>query len=166
MLTQSGFNSPRGLGFDGSGNLWVADLNNNRVLMFTPPFSNGMNANLVLGQPDFISSFANTAENGFSGPYALAFDSLGDLWVPDNLNHRVLEFPGPTAGLTSSALELQAGWNLVSLPLVPANSLITQLLAGLIQYNDLVIVWGVLNDAHTQMVFVYASSLGGVNEYG
>lgn len=141
VISQTGLNSPAALGFDGSGNLWVADQNNNRVLMFTPPFSKGMKANLVLGQPDFTTGLPNTAQNGLSGPSAVAFDSLGDLWVTDDGNHRVLDFPGP-AGLTASALELQAGWNLVSLPLVPANSLITQLLAGLIQYNDLVIVWG------------------------
>lgn len=141
LISQTGFNSPAGLRFDGSGNLWVADQNNYRVLMFAPPFSTGMNANLVLGQPDFNSASPNTAQNGLSVPQDVAFDSLGDLWVVDDGNNRVLEFPNP-AGLTASALELHAGWDLVSLPLVPANSLITQLLAGLIQYNDLVIVWG------------------------
>ena len=37
--------------FDGSGNLWVADAFNQRVLEYTPPFSNGMAASLELGQP-------------------------------------------------------------------------------------------------------------------
>ena len=29
---------------DSSGNAWVADYGNSRVLMYVPPFSNGMNA--------------------------------------------------------------------------------------------------------------------------
>jgi DNA-binding beta-propeller fold protein YncE len=37
--------------FDPTGNLWVADCGNDRVLRYAQPFSNGMAANLVLGQP-------------------------------------------------------------------------------------------------------------------
>ena len=43
----------RGVSVDPSGNVWVADTFNNRVLRFPP---NSRNANLVLGQPNFTSS--------------------------------------------------------------------------------------------------------------
>ncbi len=33
--TQSGLHNPEGLAFDSSGNLWVAENSNNRVLEFT-----------------------------------------------------------------------------------------------------------------------------------
>src|SRR5207237_487807 len=54
--SQRGLNLQYGSPFsalDASGNLWVADYNNNRVLEYQQPFSNGMNAALVLGQSDF-----------------------------------------------------------------------------------------------------------------
>ncbi len=38
---------PSGLAFDTSGNLWVADYWNNRVLKFVPPFSTGQAASAV-----------------------------------------------------------------------------------------------------------------------
>src|SRR5512140_2587644 len=37
---------------DASGNLWVADCSNNRVVEYKTPFSNGMTATTVLGEPD------------------------------------------------------------------------------------------------------------------
>ena len=42
--------------FDSSGNLWVGDSHHSRVIEFKPPFSTGMDASLVIGQPDFKSS--------------------------------------------------------------------------------------------------------------
>jgi sugar lactone lactonase YvrE len=50
---------PQGIEVDGGGNLWVGDSSNNRTLQFTAPFTVGMNASLVLGQPDFVSNQAN-----------------------------------------------------------------------------------------------------------
>jgi hypothetical protein len=43
--------SPTGITFDPEGNLWVADMSDNRVLEFAPPFTPGMAAQLELGQP-------------------------------------------------------------------------------------------------------------------
>src|SRR5438132_50010 len=37
--TQSGLNAPSGEAFDSAGNLWVADLGNNRVLEYLAPLS-------------------------------------------------------------------------------------------------------------------------------
>lgn len=89
--------------YDSAGNLWVSDLNNNRVLRFSPPFSNGMSANLVIGQPDFTSSNAATTQNGLNGNEAIAFDSSGNLWVADFSNNRVLRFSPPfTNGMNAN----------------------------------------------------------------
>src|SRR6202044_709415 len=49
------------IAFDSSGNLWVADAGNNRVLRFSAQVlgsqaASGPAANLVLGQTDFVSS--------------------------------------------------------------------------------------------------------------
>jgi sugar lactone lactonase YvrE len=91
-----------GVAFDGACNLWVSDFNNNRVLQYIPTFVNGMNANLVIGQSDFVSSGSNTTANGLAGPQFITFDSSGNLWVADYENNRVLEFK-PTFKTNESA---------------------------------------------------------------
>jgi DNA-binding beta-propeller fold protein YncE len=80
------------------------------VLEFKSPFSNGMDASLVIGQKDFSAGTSMTTQDGFSYPYHLGFDSSGNLWVPDSINNRVLEFSStavpefPTASLEIIAL--------------------------------------------------------------
>ena len=83
-----------GLAFDSSGNLWVSDNSNNRVLEFRPPFSMGMNASLVIGQPDFETGRASISQSGFlNGLATLVIDPSGNIWVGDK--SRVLEFRAP-----------------------------------------------------------------------
>jgi sugar lactone lactonase YvrE len=94
---------PVGLAFDGSGNLWVSDFGNSRILQYKPPFAANMNASLVLGQADFTSGAGATTNSGLRGPESIAFDASGDLWVSDTYNNRVLEFEPPFAnGMTAS----------------------------------------------------------------
>jgi sugar lactone lactonase YvrE len=104
--TQSGLDFPQGVAFDGSGNLWVAEFFNNRVVEFVPPFSNGMSASLVLGQADFLSQTAATSQSGMHGPVALAFNKSGNLWVADFDNNRALEFVPPFSNGMSATLVL------------------------------------------------------------
>jgi sugar lactone lactonase YvrE len=101
-LTGTGDTSPSGalfgpisLAFDPSGNLWVVDSGNNRVLEFKPSFSNGESASLVIGQPTFGGYIGATTAGGLNSPSYLAFDPSGDLWVVDQGNNRVLEFTAP-----------------------------------------------------------------------
>lgn len=51
---------PRSVAWDGA-NLWVADQNNNRVLRYTNPVSNGQAASLVIGQTNFTSGTGRSA---------------------------------------------------------------------------------------------------------
>jgi len=116
---QDRLNEPVGLAFDSSGNLWVTDSINDRVLEFKPPFSDGMNASLELGQPagldEFTSSVSSSGPTGFNFPVDATFDAHGDLWVTDRENNRVLEFKPPFSdGMDASSVIGQD--NLTSVP--------------------------------------------------
>ena len=101
--TQTGMNQPYDAYVDGSGNLWVADTNNCRILKFINPSTNGQSAVLVIGQPNFTSSAVNCTEQGMTAPVGIAIDSSGNLWVVDDGNNRVLEFVPPFNTFGSSA---------------------------------------------------------------
>jgi sugar lactone lactonase YvrE len=92
--------APRGIAFDSSGNLWVADTGDYRVLEIPAPYTGG--ASVVLGQSDFTTtSYEGTTQTSVGTPEDLAFDSSGNLWVTDNGNSRVLEFT-PSSGSSTS----------------------------------------------------------------
>ena len=59
----SGLDNPTGLAFDGSGNLFEAELISGNIYKFTP------------------SGSRSTFASGLSNPEGLAFDSSGDLFV-------------------------------------------------------------------------------------
>ncbi len=108
-LGQNRFWGPDAAVVDASGRLWVADDENNRVLRFDPPFSNGMNASRVLGQPDYVSNLSNQgglnpAANTLSNPRGLAVDAAGNLYVADASNHRVLRFSPPFTNNMNASL--------------------------------------------------------------
>ena len=117
----TGLASPTGIAVDGTGNVYVVDSGNNRILRFPQPFTQSGTElpDLVIGQPSFSTSGAN--QGGISAATLsfttsssslvayLAFDSSGNLWVADAGNNRVLRFnasvlgsqasPGPSADL-------------------------------------------------------------------
>jgi sugar lactone lactonase YvrE len=98
-----GFNGPLGLAVDPlSGNLYVADYNNNRVVRFLSPFANPtrIEPDAVYGQPNFNSRTAVApSSTALNHPFGIAFDSAGNLWVADSGNHRVVRF---SAGVLNS----------------------------------------------------------------
>jgi sugar lactone lactonase YvrE len=111
--------SQGGIVFDSSGDLWIADSNNNRVLSFHPPFSDNMGPSLVLGQPDFSSTEGGTSLNSMSTPIGVAFDSKGDLWVADTSNDRVIAFKPPFENGMAASIDigqLQSGVSYLSKP--------------------------------------------------
>jgi RHS repeat-associated protein len=68
---------------DASGNVWVADGNNNRIVEFN-------------GEGTFVRAVGSEGtENGkFKRPEGVEVDSKGDIWVSDTNNNRIEEF-GP-----------------------------------------------------------------------
>jgi secreted PhoX family phosphatase len=90
------FCAPAALAFDSSGNLWVADQTNHRLLEFSPPFTSGMAAALVIGQQDFTQgASAGPASNTVGTPDAVSFDTHGDLFVSDGQDNRILIYSPP-----------------------------------------------------------------------
>ena len=79
------FDYPCSVAYDADGNLYVADLNNNRVRKITPDHT--------------VSTFAGTGEAGhqdgagsqatFNQPDAVACDGVGSVVVADTTSHRV-----------------------------------------------------------------------------
>ena len=100
-----GLNAPVSVAVDPTtGNLYVADFGDNRVVRFKSPFDNPgvVSADAVYGQPGFTTFTAGAASaNSMKQPRSVAFDSQGNLWVADSGNNRVLHFSA--ASLNNSA---------------------------------------------------------------
>lgn len=100
--------APRnGMAFDSSGNLWVADTGNNRVLSYPAGVlksgTMGAAATLVVGQNDFTSSTAAmsaTSKTALANPLGISFDPAGRLLVTDVASRVVVYPPGITANGT------------------------------------------------------------------
>ena len=95
-IGSKGFTGVTGMAVEPStGNLYVVDTGNNRILRFAAPFSNPNRAepDAVYGQPGFSTRTAATTSSGLNQPRGVAFDSAGNLWIADTGNHRVLRYP-------------------------------------------------------------------------
>ena len=81
--------NPHGIGVDMSGNVYIADLGNNRIQKFT---SSGM----------FIGKWGTYGSgNGqFSSPSAVAIDASGNVYVAEQNNHRIQKFTSAGIFLT------------------------------------------------------------------
>jgi sugar lactone lactonase YvrE len=97
-LKADSLNLPSGVALNAQGNLYVADNNNNRVLEYNAPLTTHQAATHVFGQPNFITNTANNGSvsaNSLNGPYGLALDAQGNLYVADEGNERVLRYEAP-----------------------------------------------------------------------
>jgi len=83
-----------GVWVDATGRLWVADVNNNRVLRFDNAAgkADGADADGVLGQALWGNNAPATAQNRMSAPFQIVGTHAGVLFVADSGNHRVLRF--------------------------------------------------------------------------
>ncbi|MDQ6759941.1 MAG: hypothetical protein M3Z32_08765 [Acidobacteriota bacterium] len=122
----TGLSIPLALAVDKSGNLYVADAGNNRILRFPSPLtqtSDLLPVDLIIGQANISSRAANQglaaptektlafSSGGSTSRTGLAFDPQGNLWVSDPFNGRVLRFPASSlvAGQNGPAADIVLG---------------------------------------------------------
>ena len=140
LILTTGLTLPTALAVDKSGNLYVTDAGNNRILRYPAPFTQTVDllpVDLIIGQHDFSGRAAN---EGLSAPSAktlffsnnsapfrsgLAFDSAGNLWASDPGNNRVLRYPAASlkAGNFEPEADLVLGQLDFSSRALPVNSL-------------------------------------------
>ncbi len=79
--TQSAVKTPTDSAVDPSGNIWVADKGNNRVVAYT-------------AGGEFLREVSSFGANGgkLNAPSGIMVDPGGKLWVADTANHRIVEF--------------------------------------------------------------------------
>jgi DNA-binding beta-propeller fold protein YncE len=131
--TSTTLNNPTGVAIDVTHSfLYVADANNNRVMVYATPVSNGKAASYELGQPSgtaFTSNGSAQTQSGLYGPTNVAIDAANQkLYVADSNNNRVTVYntaalanganatfeigqPSGTAFTSNTAAETQSGLN-------------------------------------------------------
>ena len=95
--SDSGLYQPVGLAVDASGNLYVSDSLNGRVLRFPNPFQaqsqgRSQRANLVIGQSSFTFKLQDVTRTNLGRPLGVTLTVDGHLAIADAQYHRVLLF--------------------------------------------------------------------------
>jgi len=111
LVSDAGLNNPSGIAVDADGRLYVCDTENHRIQVFDDE------GNLVTRWGSY-----GTAPGEFKRPMGIAIHPNGDIYVADTENNRVQVFSYRT--LDQIDIEMQAGWNMVSVPLgiFPSNA--------------------------------------------
>jgi sugar lactone lactonase YvrE len=90
VSTGSIMNFPYGIAVDGSGNIYIADTGNDRILKETPS-SNGYTESVV-------------PTSSLYWPYGVAVDSAGNVYISDRFNERILKETLGPSGYTESTV--------------------------------------------------------------
>ncbi len=82
----AGFNNPRGVAVDGSGNVYVADTGNNAIRKIT---SAGAVTTLAGLSGTYGSTDGTGSDARFNFPNSVALDSAGNIYVADEINNTI-----------------------------------------------------------------------------
>jgi hypothetical protein len=96
-MDQNTMNEPHDVFGINDGTIFVADVNNHRVLRFDNAAlkTNGANADAVLGQTDFGSNTSAATNCNFNAPLSGMMGHASQLYVSDMNHHRILIFNDP-----------------------------------------------------------------------
>jgi hypothetical protein len=90
------FNEPVGITSDAHGNLYIADVANQRIRridavsgIITTAAGNGDQSGLGDGKGTYSGDGGPAIDAGLSLPYGVAFDAFGNMFIPDSANNRV-----------------------------------------------------------------------------
>lgn len=114
-LSSASLCGPRGVSVDASGNLWIADTDNNRVLEFASPWINydynlkryvvKATADYVYGQLDTTSNACAAGATGLCAPLGVASEPTHSrLYIADSGNNRIVRHDNPLADATADAV--------------------------------------------------------------
>jgi hypothetical protein len=113
-LSATTFCTPAGIALDASGNLYLADRTDNRVLKYITPLTTsatpgsgdatadvvwGQGGNLLTAGCNIDAAIPDAAT--LCGPYGVATDAAGDVYISDSGNNRITAYgpPFPPPGL-------------------------------------------------------------------
>lgn len=106
--SSSSLNSPQGIGVSSDNAVFVADSNNNRVLVWNNAITvSGQAADLVLGQTNFTSSGSGTSSTKFSYPTSVSAAS-NQVLIADTQNNRLVGYTS-TISSTGQAASFALG---------------------------------------------------------
>jgi sugar lactone lactonase YvrE len=105
-ITADSLSNPTGVAISSVGTLYVSDSGNNRVLVYP---SGSTTATKVYGQGGLFNTwnFAPVTADSLYIPMGLKVDNLGNLYIVDGGNHRVLYYTGTNT--TAARVYGQAG---------------------------------------------------------
>ena len=110
-VTASTLFGPEAVTVDPSGNLYIADGFNNRVVRYNNAASkgNGADADGVLGQASFTVNTKGTTAAVMDHPSCVAVDKSGNLYVGERGNHRVLVFLNAASKANGASADIVLG---------------------------------------------------------
>ncbi len=117
-LSASSLGDFNGIGVDPAGNLYVADSNNSRALMYKTPTTMDTTADVVFGQyGNFTTSTPNLGgvnADTLESPTDIGADSAGNVFLTDTGTERTLIYDNPAVYGTTADIVFGQGGNLNS----------------------------------------------------
>src|SRR6266850_1646511 len=100
--TSASFNSPAGVALDANGNLYIADYRNQRIRKVAA--ATGIITTVAgNGTATFAGDGGAATSASLSGPYGVALDASGNLYIADYLNPRIRKVAAATGIITTVA---------------------------------------------------------------